>query len=68
MHLPLYVPEVGDENLVQCTNLNGFQCPPSGDDGGGGGDETIMSMMFTATARFEQDYDSGAGTGGVDIS
>ena len=52
------MPEFGDE----------FQCPPSGDDGGGGGDETIMSMMFTAMARFEQDYDSGAGTGGVDIS
>ncbi|TFK71866.1 hypothetical protein BDN72DRAFT_836962 [Pluteus cervinus] len=54
-------PEFGDENLVQCGNSNGFQC---------GGDETIMSMMFTATASssFEQDYDSGAGTGGVEIT
>ncbi|TFK73307.1 hypothetical protein BDN72DRAFT_835045 [Pluteus cervinus] len=55
-------------NLVQCTDLNEFQCPPSGDDGGGGGDETIVSMMSTVMARFEQDYDSGAGTGGVDIT
>ncbi|TFK72999.1 hypothetical protein BDN72DRAFT_835272 [Pluteus cervinus] len=53
---------------------NGFRCPPSGDDGGGGGDETIMSMMFTVTVSFEQDYDfereydSGAGTGRVDIT
>ncbi|TFK69311.1 hypothetical protein BDN72DRAFT_840615 [Pluteus cervinus] len=50
------MPDFGDENLVQCANSNGFQCPPSGDDGGGGGDETI------------QDCDSGAGTGGVDIT
>ncbi|TFK74488.1 hypothetical protein BDN72DRAFT_833444 [Pluteus cervinus] len=27
-----------------------------------------MSMMFTATASFEQDYDSGAGTGRVYIT
>ncbi|TFK72890.1 hypothetical protein BDN72DRAFT_835491 [Pluteus cervinus] len=26
-----------------------------------------MSMMFTATASFERDYDLGAGTGRVDI-
>ena len=62
------MPEFGDENLVQCANSNGFKCPPRGDDGGGGGDEMIMSMMFTATASFERDYDSGAGTGGVGIN
>ncbi|TFK74084.1 hypothetical protein BDN72DRAFT_914122 [Pluteus cervinus] len=45
VHLPLSMPDFGDENLVQGANSNGFQYPPSGDDGGGGGDETIMSMQ-----------------------
>ena len=47
--------------------MNGFRYPRGGDGGDGGGNEA-MSMMFTATAGLEKDYNSGAGTDEVDIS
>ena len=65
MHLLLEAwPGLGNEDVFRCAN--GFRRPLGGDSDNGV-DETIP-MMFTATAGLEKDYDSGAGTGRVDIS